>query len=575
MGSGCHNFEQTNFMKLTCILLIFLLGNVIAQNLILNPGFELGTPAYNTTIAPASLPSLVGLWEFNNTSFPLTATVGSNLTLVGSHSTIAGYGGPDNAIRIGVGSHYNVNNPIGANGGGAFTNRYTLLFDFRINASAIWRTFYQTNTANTNDGELFCRNTDGLIGVGSYSVEGAIANTWHRLIVSVRNGGGGSFEVYLDGRRVLSLGAQANDGRWSLGTTLKIFADDSGDDGLMDVSTVALFNTNLTQLEMEALGRWTCNNWTGMGNYQQQLRNGGYPSAHSGTHYCYAGSDANLTAEQTVDVSSLATQIDAGSGIFTFSCWMQTFTQSPQDQARVIVEYRNAALTVLSTYDTGNQTTSSSWVQFNDIRTAPVGTRNVRIRIVSTKNNGTSNDAYYDDFSLTFNSPLPVELLDFDGNSMDNSVKLKWSTAAEINSSHYVIERSDDMIFWKEIGSIRAIGNSNIQSDYELIDNAPKQINYYRLVQFDLNNNSEFFGPIVISYDSSFPRIFLLNNLINIVNTKFTLFEIFDLNGKLIQSGPLVEDQCIMVDRSTLVHGIYLFVLKNDSEQFVKKICIN
>lgn len=562
-------------MKLTCILLIFLLGNVIAQNLILNPGFELGTPAYNTTIAPASLPSLVGLWEFNNTSFPLTATVGSNLTLVGSHSTIAGYGGPDNAIRIGVGSHYNVNNPIGANGGGAFTNRYTLLFDFRINASAIWRTFYQTNTANTNDGELFCRNTDGLIGVGSYSVEGAIANTWHRLIVSVRNGGGGSFEVYLDGRRVLSLGAQANDGRWSLGTTLKIFADDSGDDGLMDVSTVALFNTNLTQLEMEALGRWTCNNWTGMGNYQQQLRNGGYPSAHSGTHYCYAGSDANLTAEQTVDVSSLATQIDAGSGIFTFSCWMQTFTQSPQDQARVIVEYRNAALTVLSTYDTGNQTTSSSWVQFNDIRTAPVGTRNVRIRIVSTKNNGTSNDAYYDDFSLTFNSPLPVELLDFDGNSMDNSVKLKWSTAAEINSSHYVIERSDDMIFWKEIGSIRAIGNSNIQSDYELIDNAPKQINYYRLVQFDLNNNSEFFGPIVISYDSSFPRIFLLNNLINIVNTKFTLFEIFDLNGKLIQSGPLVEDQCIMVDRSTLVHGIYLFVLKNDSEQFVKKICIN
>jgi hypothetical protein len=565
-------------MKKFYLIILFVYPLFLpAQNLILNPGFETGTPAYNTPILPASWPQLVGLWEFNNSGTPLVATVGSNLTLVGTHTTIAGYGGPDNAIRIGVGSHYNVVNPIGPNGAGgaSYTNRYTLLFDFRVNASAIWRSFYQTNTSNANDGELFVRNTDGLIGVGSYSVEGAITNVWHRLIVSVRNGGGGAFEVFLDGRRVLSLGAQATDGRWSLESTFKIFADDSGDDGLIDVSTVALFNTDLTQAQMESLGRWTCNNWTGMGNYQQQIRNGGYPAAFAGTYYCYAGSDVSLTAEQVVDVSSLSAPIDAGIGIFTFSGRLQTYTQSPQDQARIVVEYRNAALTVLATYDTGNQTTSSVWTLFSNTQAAPVGTRNVRIRLISTKNNGVSNDCYYDQMSLTFSSPLPVELLSFTGKQHGTQVKLHWSTATETNCSHFNVERSVDLQEWTGLARLNGAGTTNQMSYYEGIDVAPQQDNYYRLIQVDYNGDSHIYGPIYIQFKYTEPLIETFQHNLHIVNTTYDRVEVYNLQGEQLLQIPLSTNQLFEVNTDVFTSGIYVVVLRSGAGNFTKKLFLN
>lgn len=532
-------------MKKLFVLFLCSSFTIHAQNLILNPSFENGTPAYNTSIVAASWPELVGLWEFNNMGTPLIATVGTALTLTGSHTTIAGYGGPDNAVRIGAGSFYTATNAIGANGGGAFTNRYTLLFDFRINASAIWRTLYQTNVTNSNDGEIFARNADGLIGVaaiGGYSIEGAIVNTWHRLIISVRNGGGGRFDIFLDGRRVNAGTVQALDGRFSLGGTLLLFADDTGDDGLIDVSTVALFNTDLSQAQMESLGRWTCSNWTGTGNYQQIIRNGGYPAAFAGSYYCYAGSDAALNAEQVIDVTALSGPIDAGIGIFTFSGRLQTYTQVPQDQSRIIVEYRNAALTVLGSYDTGNQTTSGVWTAYSNVLAAPVGTRNVRIRLISTKNNGVSNDCYFDDMSLTFTSPLPVELLSFTGSPENNRVKLNWKTASETNCSHFIIERSNDMQNWGEIGKVNGAGNNNTIIDYNSYDDRPWSFNYYRLKQFDFNGDTEIFGPIAVAYELNNPRVFMVNGEINIANTDFDEVELYDLNGKLLLQYPLAKD---------------------------------
>lgn len=86
-------------------------------------------------MAPAA--TLVGLWEFNNSSNLAQATIGSALTLNGTTSTTTGVTGSDGAIDVATGtaSWISVPNPIGANGASGTptrTNQFTIVLDFQI-----------------------------------------------------------------------------------------------------------------------------------------------------------------------------------------------------------------------------------------------------------------------------------------------------------------------------------------------------------------------------------------------------------------------------------------------------------
>lgn len=455
-----------------------------AQNLITNAGFESGTRAYATAIS-TSMQGLRGLWKFDNSAAPLVATVGPNLTLSGTHTTIAGYSGTDNAVRIGTGSNYSVTHGIPGNGGsGTYVNNYSLLVDFRIAALGDWKTFLQTNQTNSNDADLWVRDTDGMIGVGAvgYSAEGAIPSVWHRLVVSVSNGS--FFRIYMDGRLICNGASQVVNGRFSLDPKIYFMADDNGEDGLMDVSTIALFDKALSQTEVESLGRWTCDNWLNMGNFQQQARLGGYASAFAGNYYLFAGSDTPLDSYQDVNVSADAVAIDAGAAAYTFSGKIQTFSQSPQDQGRIIVEYRNAVGTVLSSYDTGNQSTSSGWVNFSDTRTAPALTRTIRIRLLHTKNNGTTCDAFYDDFSLTKLISLGLhDIVLYDPVMEDSHCGLQWKFGGTGTLSYFEVERSTDFDHWETTISLGYKAGCDV---YAWTDDAISgPVYYYRIKGID------------------------------------------------------------------------------------------
>ena len=124
-----------------------------------------------------------------------------------------------------------------------------------------------------------------------------------------------------------------------------------------------------------------------------------YVAAQDGTYF-FCGGVANGTVElyQDVDVSANAAEIDAGRYSFSFSGWIKSLGGS--DQARIIVEYRNASSTVLATYNTGFQN-HTSWLEYTDSRTAPVNTRTIRIRLFTQRNNGSYSDGYTDNLSLS------------------------------------------------------------------------------------------------------------------------------------------------------------------------------
>jgi hypothetical protein len=94
------------------------------------------------------------------------------------------------------------------------------------------------------------------------------------------------------------------------------------------------------------------------------------------------------------------------------------------------------------------------------------------------------------------NGTLPVKLVDFKVISKANDVSLTWTTAMEINSSHFDIERSNDGKVWNTQGSVQAAGSVSVEQDYTFTDASPNSgENLYRLKIVDIDGKFEY-SPI-------------------------------------------------------------------------------
>ncbi|MDD4236370.1 MAG: T9SS type A sorting domain-containing protein [Bacteroidales bacterium] len=142
--------------------------------------------------------------------------------------------------------------------------------------------------------------------------------------------------------------------------------------------------------------------------------------------------------------------------------------------------------------------------------------------------------------------PLPVELMRFYSECIDNTVVLHWLTASEINSMSYIVEKSLDANNFEEIGYIAAAGNSNEILSYSFIDEInQKQTKYYRLKIVDIDGTFEYSNIISANcFVNEAPSIMVYPNPFkNFVHFKGENLEsedtkilIYDMLGRLIYS---------------------------------------
>ena len=115
------------------------------------------------------------------------------------------------------------------------------------------------------------------------------------------------------------------------------------------------------------------------------------------------------------------------------------------------------------------------------------------------------------------NLTLPLDLLTFTGSLQNNTTTLlKWQTENEINTSHFVVERSIDGNNYNSIGSVTAGGNSTSVLNYTFNDNdaANQQslILYYRLKMVDVNGSFKYSTIVTISLADITGRVTVMPN---------------------------------------------------------------
>ncbi|HET9767242.1 MAG TPA: Calx-beta domain-containing protein, partial [Thermoanaerobaculia bacterium] len=143
-------------------------------------------------------------------------------------------------------------------------------------------------------------------------------------------------------------------------------------------------------------GVGTVPGWTAVTGTQWQTR-ATDPLPAEGNAYFFPGSTQYAELVQDVDVSAYASRIAAGTQYFSFEGRLRTRDEQPSDAARIVVEYRDAAnAVVLGAFDSGDLVSPTEWRAVTDIRTAPVGTAKVRVRLLATRFAGTPDDGYFD-----------------------------------------------------------------------------------------------------------------------------------------------------------------------------------
>lgn len=120
----------------------------------------------------------------------------------------------------------------------------------------------------------------------------------------------------------------------------------------------------------------------------------------------------------------------------------------------------------------------------------------------SVTTNGINSFSLYTLFATGID--LPVELLFFKAVKAERSNQLQWSTATELNSAFFTIEKSTNGHNFFKLGIVPGAGNSAAVLNYVFNDEHPAAgTNYYRLKQTDLDGTSKYSGTIAVLNSSA------------------------------------------------------------------------
>lgn len=167
-----------------------------------------------------------------------------------------------------------------------------------------------------------------------------------------------------------------------------------------------------------------------------------------------------------------------------------------------------------------------------------------------------------------FNQLLPVELISFNGEKVNNVNELTWQTSNEINNAGFEIERSTDAVSWQNIAYVSNIGfNKSQVSSYSYNDSfINNNISYYyRLKQIDIDNHFNY-SAIVFIHAAQKTEISIYPNPTKNI---FTIYssnnldanaEIYDISGRILFNTKLNSNQNI-IDISQLDAGVYILII--------------
>lgn len=178
-------------------------------------------------------------------------------------------------------------------------------------------------------------------------------------------------------------------------------------------------------------------------------------------------------------------------------------------------------------------------------------------------------DYQNDLWKLNASTTLPVTLTSVAAQAVQNNIQVSWQTINELNTSHFVVERSKDGQSFIAAGSLAAAGNSVTISKYSFTDqHAMQGINYYRIKMLYKDGSTSFSAVVKAIADITNNFITVFPNPVHVA-TKVTItvidkallkYRLYDNKGRLIADRNILlfaGKNNFNIDMSVLPRGVY------------------
>jgi uncharacterized repeat protein (TIGR01451 family) len=171
---------------------------------------------------------------------------------------------------------------------------------------------------------------------------------------------------------------------------------------------------------------------------------------------------------------------------------------------------------------------------------------------------------------------VPLRLVSFSAvPQSDNTVSLYWNTANEINTKHFVIERSNDGLRFNSITTVAAKGNANNNYNANVTD-ANTGVVFYRLKMEDRDGSFTYSPVIKIDRRKNTAGFSLLTNPVIdfiIINTtdrglNNTQASIINMQGAVVKTF-VVREGSQTVEIKDLPKGVYYLRTVNGSQKIM------
>lgn len=245
------------------------------------------------------------------------------------------------------------------------------------------------------------------------------------------------------------------------------------------------------------------------------------------------------------------------------------------------------SLSTSSGYTTSSfrPTSSSQWLAAKLVLSQYIG-QDIIVAFRSTSDWG--QNIYIDDVNLVAvpKTTMPVKLVRFTATASGPSKNIvSWTTASEINTEYFSVERSMNGNEFVALGKQNAKGASDAKTNYVFNDdNAAASVLHYRLNMVDKDGKSEYSNIITVVKQQAFTDATIFPNPVkDVVTVQFSsqpfekaAIQITDLQGRIVYNNTTETKSIhssISINTGSLLKGIYLLKLKvGDKTELFKLI---
>lgn len=193
---------------------------------------------------------------------------------------------------------------------------------------------------------------------------------------------------------------------------------------------------------------------------------------------------------------------------------------------------------------------------------------------IALNDNNNNNAKDFRDVSVT----LPVTLINFTAEKVEENAQLYWTTASEENNDYFLVEKSMDNVNYEEIDRVKGAGNSNVLINYQSIDyNLAEGISYYRLLQVDFDGKFSISNVVAVrNYNDNEVAIFPnpSNGEMNVETKEDVAVTLYSVSGQELANYHFQANTINKIDITNQPKGIYFLAYETNNKRVVKKLIV-